>query len=131
MIQKNQNISSHTEESSAINKSCTLWRVWLHSLENSASNKSLWREFSYKETTLKEFIYTNKLTYRDQLQTSNPVEISATDKSLYNLYNVQLHTSHSVENFATNKSQCREFSNQKTTCKEFSYTNKLLCRENS
>ena len=38
----------------------------------------------------REFIYTNKLPYRDQLQTSNPVESSATDKSLYSLYNVQL-----------------------------------------
>ena len=56
----------------------------------------------------REFIYTNKLPYRDQLQTSNPVESSATDKSLYSLYNVQLQVSHSEENSATNKSLCRE-----------------------
>ena len=51
-----------------------------------------------------EFVYTNKLPYRVQLQTSNHVESSATDKSLYSLHNVQLQVSHSVENSTTNKS---------------------------
>ena len=46
----------------------------------------------------------------DHLQTSTPEESSATDKSLYSLYSVQLHVSHSVENSATSKSLCRELS---------------------
>ena len=62
-----------------------------------------------------QFIYTNKLPYRDHLQTSNPEESSATDKSLYSLYSVQLQVSHSVENSATNKSLCREFSYHQVT----------------
>ena len=52
------------------------------------------REFSYKQVTVE----------RVQLQTSNPVVSSATDKSLYSLHNVQLQVSHSEENSATKKS---------------------------
>ena len=73
------------------------------------------REFSYKRESLatkklpcREFIYTNKVPYRDQLQTSHPVESSTTDKSFYSLCNVELQVSHSEENSATNKSLCRD-----------------------
>ena len=94
----------------------------MHPMESSAT---LSREFSYKQVTVessatkklpcKEFIYTNKLPYRDHLQTSNPEESSATDKSLYSLYSVQLQVSHSIENSATHKSLCREFSYHQVT----------------
>ena len=77
----------------------------MHPIESSAK----------KKLPCIEFICPNKLPYRDQLQTSNPVEISAIDKSIYRVYNDQLQISQSVENSATNKSLSREFCYKQVT----------------
>ena len=99
----------------------------MHPVESSAT---LSREFSYKQVTVErvqlqrnypvksssiQTSYPIEITCKHHLQTSNPEESSAIDKSLYSLYSVQLQVSHSVENSATSKPLCREFSYHQVT----------------
>ena len=142
-----QNITSHTEESSAINKSCTLQRVQLqtiHSVEallqTSLHAESLTTQIHHVQTSALLTSYSVELSQ----ETSPCREFSYNHITLHRFWlqkiimqRVQLQTNHPVEISATNKMPCREIS-QKSPCRKFSYknhpvessaANKSPCRE--
>ena len=117
----------------------------MHCVENSATIKSLSREFSYTE-----FSYTQVTVERVQLQTNYPLEWSATNKTLCRVFNCnkstfraisneQINTNLPVERSARNKLPCREIGYKQINLQrdqlhtnqlvESSATNKLPCRE--
>ena len=73
----------------------------MHPVENSATIKSLSREFSYTQVTVERVQLQTNYPVESSAKTNQPAERSATNKSPYTQIRDKLETNHHVESSAT------------------------------